>query len=1719
MKKRIYLFGLLLVCLAPCTRTFAQSNTYRNVEVVHKVGQFYTSTYQGSNERAEQADPYSNDTFDESSDGWTTPTEGNYGPIQLTHEYRAVIYMHPRKTRTLTLPGNMSNSHLSMYNYQRWYDYSTDERSTAIEPAMNADLSYNFANGLVGGTFIVGSGDGHDYDRALTQVSFTMPNVSVYYLACDVSNYTDVTAPNRNSRSITEPTLSQRVIFEIHDADEMIDRLRNCTGNRYLETYDYHLPARRISSNTPEQVALELEAQNYFCPGETGDNAGALTYEIIGGGDYITGGGTISGATRVIPFTLNNAYLPANADDRKVQIRVYKEGRNGTEYNIALFNLTFDENTEGLSQTELANISQTNELYHRTNDYLDANYDLVTRLDMDYENIVYGGAQAEYHPYPMNWTYSTYGAYVNQNNKSGDPQWGEYAITKDFPWGDDGDRPLNADAGGTEIGYHLYVDANELPGTICELPFRENLCAGARLYVTAYIKSLGNKSSSQCDANLLFIVKGISGDEETILYTQASGQIPRNGSSGNHEWFQVYFSYANGNAVYDRYILQLVNNCANTRGADICLDDIRVYMNPLQVEAGITEPICAEEEQTKVQLRLNFDMLTNRLAMTQGTGETRTGYYSFLNKRIYDQTFNNNNDNYVAAFEAALVRGDRVYTNSSSQYYGQFTFNSTWNANNDNGVGHEGDGENRVITFESAIAANSGTTNSLVPGETYYIVYNASTFDPSAVTDIRSLAEIYDFSSICTVKGEFLVEGNLIVRVNGDVQADAETSCVGQIPLITVQMRDGMDGGVVEDAVFDWYFGSIDEFNQEQTTTGIDLFTALDNFRHFYPEVHAVTEDVVPVPTEEGWTLTQEEIDLIKTLNEDYGAGGSNPKLSLSASDNLTIRLLQAETPVVLIPIGTKPSEDIKICWEPTQMILYAQDTAPSLNVGRTDVDYPEGAYPQGEGVAVRMDLAQYKDLTDNNESLTVPVRDPKLGNDDATVTQVDRDLNIYLIGTNDADYIDKIGSGFDYIVGTVEDFEISQRMGAFSSGVKLKFDADKLNMKEGYEYEVTFRFKTAGSRETPEDEADLLCFGNLVVPFKIVPAYQVWIGGKDGNWNNDGNWRRADYNELNKTTENYISNKDNGRDNGFAPMMSTRIVIPTPTSGEDGSGQIELYAPTFTKVYDLTTNKPEHIGDATHLIEYDVVVRPRGNAQGIETPYFAGRYYTNQCDQIHFDVDGEMLHSELLTHSRAWTEVNVPTKQWTLVSTPLNGVYSGDWYTKTSGDETAEYFTDLKFGTDNNRLKPLMTQRSWDGNASVVSGSNNASAVVSNVTWSSTFNDVAVPYQPGMGFSIHANMGSSDDGNGVTFRMPKSDTSYEGFNDDPLARDGANFGKLATSDMAALAEGTDYEVEITPSQDGNYIIIGNPFVSHLSAKAFFEANSNVLQGKYWTANDDYPKAGVADDNGNWQTTDGTDAALIPPYTAFYAQLKSQSTQPQTIKFNTSMAALGTTASGDTPSTNGLVISAVAENGKSSTLLSYKASAENGYVTTEDVQLLNESDSEVPMVYTVAGDIATSINRIKDAQQIPLGVFAADDDVTTLTFTDVAALMEPSLYDAEMNTDTPLTEGYTLTVNGASHGRYFIRAKGAGEGTTGITDVETGDGGVSVYSVTPRQVVVSSGAELLEVSVYSVGGAMLGHESVGGGRTAVTLDGIDSGVAVVRVVTADGQTTHKLVVK
>lgn len=374
-----------------------------------------------------------------------------------------------------------------------------------------------------------------------------------------------------------------------------------------------------------------------------------------------------------------------------------------------------------------------------------------------------------------------------------------------------------------------------------------------------------------------------------------------------------------------------------------------------------------------------------------------------------------------------------------------------------------------------------------------------------------------------------------------------------------------------------------------------------------------------------------------------------------------------------------------------------------------------------------------------------------------------------------------------------------------------------------------------------------------------------------------------------------------------------------------------------------------------------------------------------------------------------------------------------------------------------------------------------------------------------------------------MSFRFPKADKSYD-VSTGQFTRD--NSGKLFVSDLLNRSkpmafDSNDYVTQtLTPSQDGKYMIVGNPYMAPLDLQKFFEANAGEggnLTGQYWSETADGPATGGTDaTGGQWVTPTGTET--IAPFGAFFVQLKDGATD-NTVTFTADMQKFETADQG---ATTAFTITADNGSGRSGAALAYADNADNTFKATEDARLMRNllgNNAGELSVYTVAGDIATSVNRVKNLQQIPLGVFAADDDVTTLTFTGVASLLEPSLYDAQTDTDTPLTEGYTLTVSGASHGRYFIRARGAGEGATGITDVEAGTDGVSVYSVVPRQVTVSAGAGLLEVSVYSVGGAMLAHESVGDGRTALTLDGIDSGVAVVRVVAADGTVTRKIAVK
>lgn len=505
-----------------------------------------------------------------------------------------------------------------------------------------------------------------------------------------------------------------------------------------------------------------------------------------------------------------------------------------------------------------------------------------------------------------------------------------------------------------------------------------------------------------------------------------------------------------------------------------------------------------------------------------------------------------------------------------------------------------------------------------------------------------------------------------------------------------------------------------------------------------------------------------------------------------------------------------------------------------------------------------------------------------------------------------------------------------------------------------------------------------------------------------------------------------------------------------------------------------------------------------------------------NICRDIHFELGAQMLHAEQLLYNKAWTDVEVTPGQWTAVSTPLQGVVAGDWYAPTAtGRQETEYFKDINF-TDGgyNRLNPAVYQRSWSTGATIVEKQTPNTTVSFDTEWSSAYNDASVPYVAGGGFSIKGVTSNSS----LLFRFPKADKSYD-VSTGTLSRN--NAGKLLVSNMVDRSDPYKYvdpvvvQATLTPSADGKYLMVGNPFMASLDVQAFVAANSDVLAQKYWY-NSEVTSTAVTYDADTKTWSEGKYLAV--PYSVFYVEAADPATATDgvTVTFMADMQEMGA-SNLPIPAPASLKIKAEDAEGSSSAAVRYAASASNGF-GMEDAQMisgLTGNADNAPKVYTVAGNTAVSVNQLKDAQRIPLGVTAADGSVVTLTFSGVAAVKDAAIYDAELQSETPLYEGYQLTVNGPSYGRYFLI--GHGSGTTGIT--ETGaDGNVSVSSIVPRQVVVTSDTALRSVSVWSAGGALLKKVTPNGNFTC-TLNGVDSGMVVVRTETESGSQVTKIRVR
>lgn len=1792
---------------------------YSNVTIHHKAAKWF-DLRSNISEAAKNMDTFNDET------AWYS---GPKGDIQASHVYMDTIYVHKGTSVTLAVPDRLSNS--SVVSYQRWYSYRTDgtfrtqntgsdEVWDLLTPAGTTPC--RFANGYVGKPlttsdvmdmkFYVPTDE--EFKAWFGETAAQTFDNNYYLVGCDVSGYTDFTKsysdasgsssfyPSNQSDGLTyEPTLTHRIIYYIMAVDGRdtgegatvtwqngMGRLKNTayqggtTTGKYLEEYDISFPFTRISNNTKELVALSKDARSYAIPDAAIDyDNDVLNVKLVDNGSGITLATTsLSGTSRIIQFNYPNPNYSdgteyVNANNSTATIYVTKTV-SGTTYNIAKYNLTFVRDTRLLTQTQLEQIEngtiQDNNLKYyqfRTDKYLSENYQLLTKLDFDYDPSVselYG--QPDFYQFPLDWTSSSYSFYdgadgTDFKGQSGYfPEWGYYSIMNGFIEDKYWTSGTLNHAGKLlpNSTYHMFIDASDRAGVIARLPFEQKLCSGSEMFVTAWVKSAGYSSTTP-DAGMLFSVMGVKKDEATgqdvyvPIYRHASSQIRRTDyltggmpgtGTGTNEWLQMYFSFiVENDALYDSYVLQVDNNSESTQGGDMYIDDIRVYLATPSAEVKQLEATCTSE-RTMMSIKLDWDRLLSRLGEKEGTDQTDAIDFCFIDKAKYEDYLTQHSGDYEGAIEYSVVEVGNNNPDLGGEYYNQkyntLYFKLDFDSNTDYDLlphprlaRDNGDGTGKYYFYRTTDEAGTKSLavdfySALTPNRSYLMLIQVNDGNQATAADFAE-----DINDPCGINTPFYVTAQTLLRVNGEVVDPTTDFCAGQIFNFSAQMRvpvsedDGTESYIIIDkgVYFDWFFGTEDEFLAENPDYGnVTLLSALTTFRDIYPDKEDLTDVTAgDHETIDGQTvnLSQNMINIInyyittKTVEE-----GIHARLILH-KENLDITLLKSGLQLVIQPIPTLKSPDgsisddmwSKVCWSYIPLELNASGDAPQLHAGFNSVKYPADDFNPG----LRIGLSQIES-TSVSQPIKVNLRGAQLVSAGASyigmITSISPDAysKIYLVDTDDPGYKNDTYFPADFSeyslpIGTLKSLyaEEYDDQSSFEDYMEIYFDTQttqangfRFQPKEGYTYTFAVHFEEHGNNTTNA------CFGRFTVGMKVVPENLVWKGtGATSNWNNDANWKRADAKDLKNTDGTYTDNAENTTDKGFVPMLFSNVIMPKDSKAE-------LYIAGFGDGGNgwVNTSRPDYMELPTENIQYDLMAYEKDGALTTQ------RYRVNICRDIHFELGAQMLHAEQLLYNKAWTDVEITPGQWTAVSTPLQGVVAGDWYAPTAtGRQETEYFKDITFNdNDYNRLNPAVYQRSWSTGANIVENGSDKTLVSFDTEWSSAYNDASVPYVAGGGFSIKGVTSNSS----LLFRFPKADTSYD-VSTGTLNRD--NAGKLLVSNMVDRSDPYTYvhsdkvTVKLTPSADGKYLMVGNPFMASLDVQAFVAANSDVLAQKYWY-NSDVTSTAVTYDADTKTWSEGKYLAV--PYSVFYVEAADPATATDgvTVTFMADMQEMGA-SNLPIPAPASLKITAEDAEGSSSAAVRYAASASNGF-GMEDAQMisgLTGNADNAPKVYTVAGNTAVSVNQLKDAQRIPLGVTAADGSVVTLTFSGVAAVKDAAIYDAELQSETPLYEGYQLTVNGPSYGRYFLI--GHGSGTTGIT--ETGaDGNVSVSSIVPRQVVVTSDTALRSVSVWSAGGALLKKVSPNGNFTC-TLNGVDSGMVVVRTETESGSQVTKIRVR
>lgn len=478
-------------------------------------------------------------------------------------------------------------------------------------------------------------------------------------------------------------------------------------------------------------------------------------------------------------------------------------------------------------------------------------------------------------------------AFYNAGN-----EWGEYAlVTKKYTrWGSQKTiMPANDPTYGTNrqpadgmTRHFMYIDASEQPGDICSVDFVGDFCSGDKLMCTGWIAgtNVPNDNNDRCPGSVTVTVKGerkeqngtttsvtikryCPGNAYAVRYVDANG----NRNANYDQWHQFYFEFS-VDRHYDRYWLEVNNNCVSSSGADFCLDDVEVFCLKPEVATEIYSPLCVEESGSDLkllELTADFDQMLEVKGEIEGSNTDNTFGLVFLNKDVFLETFREEvgkvsgyesygtmpldqfeaylnidafdltdlDDAYKIAFDAALMGNKEIWdSNTGGKNDGHcvmnFHWNSTFEAMPEYNFGDAISKTSPIYRLVDTDGKRKLVMNGNFPGiknwkpyVNYYIVtYN------EGITSLNYLYVDFNLRSQCKKKKTFRLDppAQLLSIEDRNSSGDLEV-CEGKIPTVLTDLKGLNSNGQevsLENLNFDWWLGDPEN----------GIYATLDNYHN-----------------------------------------------------------------------------------------------------------------------------------------------------------------------------------------------------------------------------------------------------------------------------------------------------------------------------------------------------------------------------------------------------------------------------------------------------------------------------------------------------------------------------------------------------------------------------------------------------------------------------------------------------------------------------------------------------------------------------------------------------------------------------------------------------------------------------------------------------------------------------------------------------------------------